>query len=634
MKTFRLLPFCIAFASCLCLLMVSNDAGAQATASDTAKKVPIEVVKASTLQVIETDSGSINKLIGDVVLKQGDSYMYCDSSYLNLRTNSLEAFGNVQIMQPGSQGTSDYLRYTGNNRHAYMRGSVNLTDNKDNLWSEEVDYDMAGKIGTYNLGGTLQSGTTTVSSRSGIYNMRTKDARFMQDVIVTDPQYHMTSQDLGYNTETKVVTFFSPSVVTSDSSILKTSCGTYDTKFEIAHFTCRASILNKEQYLEADTIDYNRTSGAGTAIGNVIAIDTTQHTTLYSGRADYNEKQRTMLATIKPVLKQLNGKDSLFIRADTLFSAPVPVKTDTAADKAATKGKGSIKASGKETKALDKKRNRRQESAVNSRDTIHIDPLVPDTDTVLNTNIVMPIPDTMADMKDTSTLVNIRRKALPAKPIDTISSKRKGMEKASVATDSTDKADSSRPRYFIGYHHVLIFSDSMQGRCDSISYSQEDSVMRMMYDPILWSRNSQITGDTILLYTDSGKLNRMYVPNNAFVISQSGPEKAKLFDQVQGKTLTAYFVDNTINDILVMPDAQTIYYSKDDNGAYLGVNEASSSEKLRIFFKDQQIDRIFFGRDVKQKMTPLDKADLPAMKLSRYQWRPQLRPRSLEELFK
>ena len=67
-------------------------------------------------------------------------------------------------------------------------------------------------------------------------------------------------------------TFFSPSIVVSDSSILNTSCGTYESKMGIAHFPCRSSILNKEQYIEADTLDYNKTSGFGKAIGNVIAI--------------------------------------------------------------------------------------------------------------------------------------------------------------------------------------------------------------------------------------------------------------------------------------------------------------------------------------------------------------------------
>jgi lipopolysaccharide export system protein LptA len=513
-------------------------------------KVPIEVLPGTgILQYIMTDTGGINKLIGNVQLKQGENLMFCDSAYFNLDKNSVEAFGNVKVVQPGSEGESDYMRYQGNTKLAYMRGNVMLTDGKSNLWSEEVNYDMGTKIGTYNQGGTLQDSLTTLSSNAGVYNMKSKDARFTGEVIVTNPDYDIISDDLGYNTQTKLTTFFGPSIVTSDSSVLRTSSGTYDTKLGVAHFVSRSSVLNKEQYIEADTLDYNKTSGDGKAKGRVIAIDTIQKTTLYSGAADYNQKKRVMLATIKPVLKQMNGEDSLFIRADTLYSAPVLSKA----------------------------------------------------------------PDTTWVTKTTGKGKNKKTVRVPV-------------------VDSTASPDSSAPRYFIGYHHVLIFSDSLQGKCDSISYSQEDSIMRMMYDPIVWSRNSQITGDTILLYTDSGKLQKIYVPNNATVVSQSGPEKAQIWDQVQGKTLTGNFVNNSITDMLVKPNAEAIYYAKDEAEAYIGVNEATS-DRMKIFFKEQQINTIIFEQDVKQKMTPLDKADLPAMKLSRFRWLIDQRPKSLSELF-
>jgi hypothetical protein len=122
------------------------------------------------------------------------------------------------------------------------------------------------------------------------------------------------------------------------------------------------------------------------------------------------------------------------------------------------------------------------------------------------------------------------------------------------------------------------------------------------------------------------------VPDKAFVVSQSGPDKAKLYDQVQGKTLTGYFEDNAIREVIVKPNAEAIQYSKDDNDAYIGVNQASSV-RMKVLFKEQQIEYIYFEQDVKQKMTPLDKADLPNMKLSRFRWLEDKRPKSLKEIF-
>lgn len=472
--------------------------------------------------------------------------MYCDSAYINTIKNNVEAFGNVRIIQPdGTEVMSDYLRYTGNSRQAYLKGNVSLTDGKDNLWAEELEYNLSTKIGVYHQGGTLQSEATTLSSNTGQYNVKTKDARFKGDVLVSDPEYDVSSTDLGYNTETKVVRFFGPSVVTNERSRLKTSSGTWDAKSEIAHFTSRSSIRNEAQFIEGDKLDYNKKTGEGNALGNVIAIDTNQNITLYSGRAVYNEITQVLWADLNPVLKKVNRQDSIFIRADTFYAAPVP------------------------------------------------------------------------EQKDSFRVADTAQKSVGVKtylPHDTLA------------------ADSSRPRYFIGFHHVLVYSDSLQAVCDSIVYSQKDSAMRLIYQPVAWSRNSQITGDTIVLFTDTSSIKRLWVPNNALVVSQSGPEKANMFDQVQGKTLTGFFENNNIEKMIVWPAAEAIYYSKDDEDAYLGMVQASS-ERMTVFFENQQISRILLEQGIKQKMTPMQQVNPAAARLSRFQWWKEKRPKSVEELF-
>lgn len=534
-----------------CMLAVSN-VYAQKKA-DTASKVNIEFLNMNNFVSVKTDSGEVQKLIGNVQLKQGDSYMYCDSAYLYKKDNMLEAFNNVRIVQPGgTEAQSDFMRYTGKTKMAYMKGNVSLTDGKGKLHCEELTYDMTEKIGTYNQGGTLQNDATTVSSNSGFYNVKNKDTRFTGDVIIADPQYNIKSEDLTYNTDTKIVAFFSPSVVTSDKSVLHTSHGTYDSKNGIAHFTGRSSVVNDAQYIEADTLRYNKVTGFNYARGNVVAIDTAHHSTLYGNYAEYNLKTKRMWATGKPVLKQLNGKDSLFIRADTFYSAPIP-KKDTSL--AAANKTGTSKKKNKKVKTI------------------------------------APVMDTVSD------------------------------------------ADSSQPRIFIGYHHVLIFSDSLQGSCDSISYTQNDSSIRMIYNPIAWSHNSQITGDTIILRLDSSKLKKLIVPNNALIVSRSGPASAQMYDQVQGRTLIANFNKNAITDMVVWPNAESIYFSKDEKNAYIGMNQAQS-ERMKIFFTDQKIQRIIFEQEVRQTMTPLTQVNISTSHLSRFQWLEEKRPKSKEELFK
>ena len=81
--------------------------------------------------------------------------------------------------------------------------------------------------------------------------------------------------------------------------------------------------------------------------------------------------------------------------------------------------------------------------------------------------------------------------------------------------------EDSTLRYIIGFHHVRIFSDSLQAVADSLYYSTKDSIFRLFYNPVAWgSGNYQITGDTMYMYTKNKKADRLYVFENALAINR------------------------------------------------------------------------------------------------------------------
>src|ERR1035437_7361137 len=162
---------------CLCFILPGIDVLAQK--KDTSDKVTVNIIHMERLVFNKTDTGEYNRLIGDVILQQGTDTLYCDSAYQNTTSKNFEAFSNVKIaQQDGTQGKSDYLKYTSDKKLAYMRGNVSLTDGKNNLKSEDLTYDLAAKVGNYYNGGTLHNDSTTVTSNAGVYNGHSKDARF------------------------------------------------------------------------------------------------------------------------------------------------------------------------------------------------------------------------------------------------------------------------------------------------------------------------------------------------------------------------------------------------------------------------------------------------------------------------
>lgn len=633
--TRQLRPLLLAVA----LLHLPSMLRAQAPKADTANKIKVILAQAGKMEFFKTDSGTYVKYVTDVIIYQGTDTLYCDSLYNFTEKKKLEAFSNVRIAQQGgTEATCDYLRYQSELKLAYMTGNVGLTDGKNNLWCEELDYNLSTKVGTYNRNGTLQSDSTIVSSESGTYDVRSHEARFIGNVTVSDPRYKITSKDLGYNTETKVETFFAHSVVTSDSgrSVLTTSRGTYDSKNVVAHFTGRSSIWNEGQYIEADSMQYDKLSGYGYAIGQVVSIDTEQHSTIYCGRADFFRRKRVLWAIIKPVVEIATGKDTFYMRADTFYSAPMikvpgrafrmPVDLPEVSAKDTVRTTDSTiapKAVAAKPAEGSKGKRGRNKKVVTDSATVEIvtKPAVPDS-----MWIVPDVKYRLADFyRDTG------RKAIPV-TTTTIPIKKKKKHRITPVVDTSD-GDTTAPVFFTGYHHVLIFSDSLQARCDSVTFTRCDSVVRMINEPVAWSRGSQITGDTIYMQLDSSSVRSMYVPDNSFIVSRSGPEQADLFDQVQGKTLTAFFKDNNIRKMIVQPDAQSIYFTKDDNGAYMGLSQANA-EIMRIFFGEEKISRIKYIKNVQNVITPMEQADLPNARLSRFKWLYNERPQSKEELFR
>lgn len=638
----RMAPWLLVIA----LLWLPAAAWAQQPQADTANKIRIIIANSGKMEFFKTDSGSYTKFITDVIVYQGTDTLYCDSLYNFTEKKKLEAFGSVRIAQQGgTEGTCDFLRYASDQKLAYMTGNVGLTDGKNQLWCEELTYDLGTKTGVYNRTGTLQSDSTTVSSNSGVYNVHTHEARFTGNVLVTDPRYKISSKDLGYNTETKVETFYDYSVVTSDSgrSILTTRQGTYDSKNVVARFTGHSSIWNDGQYIEADSMHYDKQSGYGYAIGNVVSIDTAQHATIYCGRADFFRRKRVMWAIIKPVVELATAKDTFYMRADTFYSAPMvrvkgkafrmPVdtpeyRTTDTTQHLADSARLAAKLQAGSKKITDTIKTGKRTRGRKAKE-------VADITTVATAIIPAPVDSMWAIPTAKYRLSDFFRDSVAkagASVVQTPVAKKKKKQLSMPVVDTTD-ADSTAPIFFTGYHHVLLFSDSMQARCDSINFTRSDSVVRLEVAPVAWSRGSQITGDTMFMQLDSNSIRSLYVPENSFIVSRSGPVQADLFDQVQGKTLTAFFKDNNISKMLVQPDAKSIYFSKDDAGAYVGMSEANS-EVMRIFFGEEKICKIKYVKDVQQTMTPLDKADLPNARLSRFKWLYEDRPKSKEELFR
>jgi lipopolysaccharide export system protein LptA len=329
MKATRL--FCIfALSGCVCIPVSSfsqepvvRPKTTTTTIEDTIKVVEIlPGVRKLEFRKID-DSTQLQILAGNVRLKQGNSYFYCDSCVINNRAGIFEAFGNVHINDSDTANAyADYLRYLIDKKIAYLKGNVKLDDGKGVLTTPELEYDINTKIGIYTKGGKVVNKNTTLTSGEGYYYTDMKDVYFRRQVELKDPAYYLKTDSLLYNTETETARFIAHTYIKDSSGrIIETSEGYYNLRTGKAEFGKRPLIIDGPRTIRADRIATDDSTGISQAIGNVVIIDTAQNTVVIAGEVFTNSKKETMLATRKPLLIVKQDADSIYITADTLYSA-------------------------------------------------------------------------------------------------------------------------------------------------------------------------------------------------------------------------------------------------------------------------------------------------------------------------
>jgi lipopolysaccharide export system protein LptA len=510
------------------------------TPSDTVRTVEI-LPGVRKLEYRKIDSVTeIQILAGNVRLRQGTSIFECDSCVITKKLNLFEAFGNVHINDADTANVySDHLSYFTDRRVAYLDGNVKLTDGKGTLTTPTLEYDVNTKVGIYRNGGRVVNKETILTSEEGFYYADLKDVYFKKKVRLKDPTYDLESDSLLYNTGTETVRFIAETFIKDSSGrTIKTREGSYDKKTGKAEFGQNPIITDKDIQVTGQTIKSDDSSGITQIFGRGIIVDTANKTTVLADTIFFNKKNESFLAFAKPLMIIEQDQDSVFITADTLFSAKL---SDLQGAKDSTVKK-----------------------------------------------------DTLRGVK----VINTKTK------------------------DSTD-------RYFEAFRNVRIFSDSLQAVCDSMFYSFKDSVFRLYDEPVIWSNENQITGDTILLFTKNKKADRMQVFKNSFIASLVKPE---IFNQVKSIRMDAYFIDGNIDSVRARGAAECVYYIQDEDSAFTGINQ-SSADLMDIYFKDRELQRVVFRTAVKGTIWPMKQKSPGEMRLQNFKWRDAERPKTKFEMF-
>lgn len=476
------------------------------------------------------DGTEVQILSGGVRLRQGTTLFSCDSCVLNNSAKTFLAFGNVHINEDDTVKVwANTLRYLYDQKYAYLNGAVRLTDGEGTLTTNTLEYDVARKIGTYKNGGKVVNKRTTVTSQEGVYYTDIKDVYFRKNVVMKDPVNTIKTDSILYNTEMRTARFISKTTITDTSGRrIVTTEGSYNELNGKAEFTQRTTIVDKSLTVTGDEIRSDDSTGIVQIKGRGVLVDTAKGISILANSIFVNKKSEAFLATQKPLMIIKQEKDSIYIAADTLFSARL-------------------------------------------------------SDLFLDTS----------------------KNAMPVNP-----------------KDSTN-------RYFEAYRNVRVFADSVQSVSDSLFYSFKDSVFQLYQNPVVWSRKTQVTGDTIFLHTKNKKPTFIKVIEKSFMITEVQPG---VYNQIKSSKMDGFFKDGVLDSVRAKGAAESVYFIQDKDSAFSSVNQ-TSSDAIDAYFDKGELHKVVLRSSVKGTIYPIKQKEPSQMRLENFQWLDKRRPKTKYDLF-
>ncbi len=659
--------YLIFFAFGFCCLWY-NDSYAQTPVQPAAKDTvrEFEIIRGPSMRMIKTDTGTLQTIAGGAIIYQGATKFHADSLILNNDTRNMQAFGNIHINDGDTVHIySQFLTYNGNDRIAYLWKDVKLTGRNGTLMTNEMDYNMHTGIGNYYNGGKVVNKKDVITSTEGTYYDDTRDIYFKKNVKMDGPKNHIRADSLVYNMNTAGINFISDTYIKNNEVEINTSQGNYDTNTGNAFFSSRSVIKDSANRLySANTMALDGKTGNAQLEGNGVIIDSAGGYTILGNQIFINRENNSFLATKKPVLIIKQKRDSFYLAADIIFSGlakmvenqlTYPTDSATKLNRQQTEKILDLKSDSSENfLPADSVRNTIDSSQKNfpvqnnrfqiiQTDTSLKRPLAPKKPPVRDSiQITTPkdssrhvtVMDTLNSVKDTS-LIRIKDTSLIAtKDTSLINTKDTSLVSAkdtslNIPKDTLQKSTDST-RYFIAYHNVRIYNDSLQSVCDSLFISSKDSVFRLYYNPVVWSGNTQVTGDTMLLFTKNKDADRLFAFDRALVVNKT---KEGFYNQMAGKTLNAYFKKGKFDYVrLKGSQAESVYYLQDDDSAYIGMSRATS-DVIDMIFKNGELEKVILINQVKGMMYPMFKIPDDQRLLKGFEWLDKRRPKNKAELF-
>ena len=462
-------------------------------------------------------------------------------------------------------------RYPGALILSKVENQVHFTHQGIEVWCDQaVHYAEENFFKAYGNVRMEQGDTVTMNSEYAEYNGTTQFAFAAGNVKMQQPQSSLETDTLFFDRIKQQAYYRSGGTVRDTASVLTSRVGRYYLNDDRYSFTSQVVLTNPDYVINSAQMDFYSESGNVFFYGPTTI--TSDASTIYCERGFYDTRGDTGYfvknSRIDYENRILEG-DSLYFNRNTNFA-----------------------------------------SATNN---------IKVTDTLNNSVIKGHYAEVFRE-KD-SVFITKRALAISVQDRDSVY----------IHSDTLMITGKPENRIIRGFYDVRLFKSNMSGKSDSIHVRQATGLTQMLGDPIIWSGNNQLTGDTIHLLSnpETEQLDSLRVFPNAFMVQK---DSLGGYNQVKGLELIGLFLENELYQADVIKNTETIYYTRNEEGELIGINKTLSSS-ITILFEDRAVTDVYYYNNVDGTLYPEEELPPNARELKGFHWRGEEQLLSKEDLF-
>ena len=641
----------LTFALMMLMPALTALAGLSAQEKEEQEDSLVRLLSGKSAQLLEINGMSYRKITGPARFFHNNTYLLCDTALWNVDTRVIDAIGNVHIIQDQTELQSEKMKYYIDTNLAEFRGDVVQLQDKDRntLRTKFLDYNTKDSVAVFFRGGSMKDKDgQIIESMDGTYDSKIRTFDFRTDVNMFTDSIFIKTNTLRYQSDNSLATFGSGTNAWKDDNMLSSESGWYDRGREQFFFCKNVHLMSSTQEAWCDSLYFNRNTSDIQMYGNVQMTDTTRNVYGLAGKLDYVDSISTVTLTRDPAVitvTETDGqRDTVYFGADTLVHYtrqmfeidslliaeaatrkanleidPVSAFRRKAAEEAAKKAAEAAENDPNMKAKMEAERRAAEKAAADSLAALKPADSLVVQDSLTGEGLLSPADSIPAG--DTAALPDSL--AVP----DSLAAQDSlpGLQAADslALADTVPALDTTKIGFVVALRNVKIYKNDMQVVCDSLLYSDLDSLARLFKEPVIWNDiTQQYNADSIYAVIRNNTMEKASLMSNSFIHIQ---EDTAHYNQIRGAEMMAYFAgEGTLSRFDALGGASALFYIE-ENGELATVNK-KDSKMLSAIFKDGELHRIYYFDTAVSDAYPVVQMTEEDRKLKGFSWTPERRP--------